>query len=196
MLSGIGGGAWPAHVPSLHLLLVRGAGTYAWELLSSVSDLDTIYVPIGMGSEICGVISARDASGQRTKVVGVVAENAPACALSFERGEAISTNSADTKADGLAFRVPVIGALEAIWAGADRVVTVTENQLKAAMRHYFTDTHNIAEGAGAAPLAALLRERGKMAGKRVGLILSGGNIDRNDYQRILMEDQNREEPTA
>ncbi|MDE0810952.1 MAG: threonine dehydratase [Alphaproteobacteria bacterium] len=182
--------------PSLHLLLVRGVGTYAWELLSSVSDLDTIYVPIGMGSGICGVISARDALGLRTKVVGVVAENAPAYALSFERGEAISTNSADTIADGLACRVPVIGALEAIWAGADRVVTVTEDQMKTAMRHYFTDTHNIAEGAGAAPLAALLKERGTMAGKRVGLILSGGNIDRNVYQKILMEDQNREEPTA
>jgi threonine dehydratase len=98
-------------------------------------------------------------------------------------------------ADGIACRVPVIGALEAIWAGADRVVTVTEDQMKAAMRHYFTDTHNIAEGAGAAPLAALLKERGTMAGKRVGLILSGGNIDRDVYQRILMEDQNREEPT-
>jgi threonine dehydratase len=182
--------------PSLHDHLVRGVGTYAWELLSSVSDLDTVYVPIGMGSGICGVIAARDALGLATKVVGVVAENAPAYALSFERREAISTNAADTMADGVACRVPVMAALEVIWAGADRVVIVTEEQMKAAMRHYFTDTHNIAEGAGAAPLAALLNERQAMAGKRVGLILSGGNIDRTVYQSILMEADNQEASAA
>jgi threonine dehydratase len=182
--------------PSLHAHLVRGVGTYAWELLSSVSDLDTVYVPIGMGSGICGVIAARDALGLRTKVVGVVAENAPAYALSFEAREAISTNTGDTMADGVACRVPVMAALEVIWAGADRVVTVTEEQMKAAMRHYFTDTHNIAEGAGAAPLAALLKEREAMAGKRIGLILSGGNIDRTVYQSILMEADSQEASAA
>jgi len=182
--------------PSLHELLVRGVGTYAWELFSTVPDLDTVYVPIGMGSGICGVIAARDALGLSTKVVGVVAENAPAYALSFQRREAISTNSADTMADGVACRVPVMMALEMIWAGVDRVVTVSEEAMKAAMRHYFTDTHNIAEGAGAAPLAALLKEREAMAGKRVGLILSGGNIDRTVYQSILMEADNKEASTA
>ena len=182
--------------PSLHEHLVRGVGTYAWELFSSVPDLDTVYVPIGMGSGICGVIAARDALGLATKVVGVVAENAPAYALSFERREAVSTNSADTMADGVACRVPVMAALEVIWGGADRVMTVTEVQMKAAMRHYFTDTHNIAEGAGAAPLAALLNEREAMGGKRVGLILSGGNIDRTVYQSILMEADNQEASAA
>lgn len=182
--------------PSLHEHLVRGVGTYAWELFSAVPDLDTVYVPIGMGSGICGVIAARDALGLATKVVGVVAENAPAYALSFERREAVSTNSADTMADGVACRVPVMMALEMIWRGADRVVTVSEDAMKAAMRHYFTDTHNIAEGAGAAPLAALLKEREAMAGKRVGLILSGGNIDRTVYQSILMEADNKEASTA
>jgi threonine dehydratase len=182
--------------PSLHDHLVRGVGTYAWELFSAVPDLDTVYVPIGMGSGICGVIAARDALGLSTKVVGVVAENAPAYALSFERREAISTNSAETMADGVACRVPVMSALEMIWAGADRVVTVSEEAMKAAMRHYFTDTHNIAEGAGAAPLAALLKERETMAGKRVGLILSGGNIDRTVYQSILMEADSKEVSTA
>lgn len=182
--------------PSLHDHLVRGVGTYAWELFSAVPDLDTVYVPIGMGSGICGVIAARDALGLSTKVVGVVAENAPAYALSFERREAISTNAADTMADGVACRVPVLSALEVIWAGADRVVTVSEDAMKAAMRHYFTDTHNIAEGAGAAPLAALLKEREAMVGKRVGLILSGGNIDRTVYQSILMEADNKEASTA
>jgi len=182
--------------PSLHEHLVRGVGTYAWELFSAVADLDTVYVPIGMGSGICGVIAARDALGLSTKVVGVVAENAPAYALSFERREAISTNAADTMADGVACRVPVMMALEMIWEGVDRVVTVSEDAMKAAMRHYFTDTHNIAEGAGAAPLAALLKERETMAGKRVGLILSGGNIDRTVYQSILMEADNMEASTA
>ncbi len=182
--------------PSLHDHLVRGVGTYAWELFSAVPDLDTVYVPIGMGSGICGVIAARDALGLSTKVVGVVAENAPAYALSFERREAISTNSAETMADGVACRVPVMSALEMIWAGADRVVMVSEEAMKAAMRHYFTDTHNIAEGAGAAPLAALLKERETMAGKRVGLILSGGNIDRTVYQSILMEADSKEVSTA
>jgi threonine dehydratase len=99
-------------------------------------------------------------------------------------------------ADGVACRVPVMMALEMIWEGVDRVVTVSEDAMKAAMRHYFTDTHNIAEGAGAAPLAALLKERETMAGKRVGLILSGGNIDRTVYQSILMEADNMEASTA
>jgi threonine dehydratase len=182
--------------PSLHEHLVRGVGTYAWELFSAVPDLDTVYVPIGMGSGICGVIGARDALGLATKVVGVVAENAPAYALSFERREAVSTNTADTMADGVACRVPAMDALEVIWAGADRVVRVSDAQIKAAMRHYFTDTHNVAEGAGAAPLAALLKERETMAGKRVGLILSGGNIDRAVYQSILMEADSQEASTA
>jgi threonine dehydratase len=182
--------------PSLHEHLVRGVGTYAWELFSAVPDLDTVYVPIGMGSGICGVIGARDALGLATKVVGVVAENAPAYALSFERRESVSTNTADTMADGVACRVPAMDALEVIWAGADRVVRVSDAQIKAAMRHYFTDTHNVAEGAGAAPLAALLKERETMAGKRVGLILSGGNIDRAVYQSILMEADSQEASTA
>jgi threonine dehydratase len=180
---------------SFHPALVRGVGTYAWELFSAVPDLDTVYVPIGMGSGICGVIAARDALGLRTRVVGVVAENAPSYALSFERRALIPTNSADTMADGVACRVPVIDALNVIWAGAERVVTVTESEIKAAMRHYFTDTHNVAEGAGAAPLAALLREREAMAGKRVGLILSGGNIDRTVYQAVLMEADSQEAET-
>jgi threonine dehydratase len=184
---------WKLHLfASFHPLLVRGVGTYAWEFLYSVPDLDTVYVPIGMGSGICGVIAARDALGLKTRVVGVVAATAPAYALSFERHEAVSTNSADTMADGVACRVPVAEALALIWAGADRVVTVTDDQIKASMRHYFTDTHNIAEGAGAAPLAALLKERETMAGKRVGLILSGGNIDRTVYQAVLMEADRQE----
>ena len=172
---------------SFHRWLVAGVGTYALELFRAVADIDTVYVPIGLGSGICGTIAARDALGLKTKVVGVVAENAPAYALSFAQKAAVSTNSADTIADGMACRVPDTAALAIIVEGADRVVTVSEDEIKAAMRHYFTDTHNVAEGAGAAPLAALLQERAHMAG-RVALILSGGNIDRDLYARVLREE--------
>jgi threonine dehydratase len=170
---------------SFHPWLVRGVASYALELFRAVADLDTVYVPIGLGSGICGTIAARDALGLRTKVVGVVAENAPAYALSFDRKAPVSTNGADTIADGMAVRVPDADALALILKGVERIVTVSEDQIMAAMRHYFTDTHNVAEGAGAGTLAALLKERDRMAGKRVALVLSGGNIDRPVYVRIL-----------
>lgn len=172
---------------SFHPWLVAGVGTYGLELLSAVSDIDTIYVPIGLGSGICATIAAREALRLTTRVVGVVAENAPTYALSFANKAPISTNSADTLADGMACRVPDNAALDIILRHADRIVAVSEDDIKAAMRHYFTDTHNVAEGAGAAPLAALLKEREQMAGKRVALILSGGNIDRQLYSGILAQ---------
>ncbi len=173
--------------PSFHPLLVRGVASYALEFFHAVPELDTVYVPIGMGSGISGVIAARDALGLKTKVTGVVSGNAPTYALSFAQGEPVSTNSADTMADGLACRVPVKEAVETINHGAERVVTVSDDEIRAAMRHYFTDTHNVAEGAGAAPLAALLKERDKIAGRRVGLVLSGGNVDREVYRAVLAE---------
>lgn len=173
---------------SFHPWLVAGVGSYALELFRAVAEIDTVYVPIGLGSGICGTMAARDALGLKTKVVGVVAENAPAYALSFAQKAAVSTNSADTIADGMACRVPDAEALDEILKGADRVVAVSEEAIKAAMRHYFTDTHNLVEGAGAAPLAALLGERQRMAGKRVALILSGGNIDRPLYASVLTGD--------
>jgi len=175
-------------VRSFHPTLVAGVGSYALELFRAVPDLDTVYVPIGLGSGICGTMAARNALGLKTKIVGVVAENAAAYSLSFAKKTAVSTNSADTIADGMACRVPDEAALEFIFKGAERVVTVTEDEIKAAMRHYFTDTHNLAEGAGAAPLAALLGERRRMEGKRVALILSGGNIDRPLYTSVLSGD--------
>ncbi len=173
--------------PSFHPLLVRGVASYALEFFHAVPELDTVYVPIGMGSGISGVIAARDALGLKTKVTGVVSGNAPTYALSFAQGEPVSTNSADTMADGLACRVPIKEAVESINHGAERVVTVSDDEIRAAMRHYFTDTHNVAEGAGAAPLAALLKERDKIAGRRVGLVLSGGNVDREVYRAVLAE---------
>ena len=170
-----------------HPDLVRGVASYPLELFRKVADLDTVYVPIGMGSGVCSTIAARDALGLKTKVVGVVAENAPAYALSFAQGEVVSTNSADTMADGVACRIPDADALSIILKGADRVVRVSEAEIMEAMRIYFTDTHNVVEGAGAAPLAALLQERDAMRGRKVALMVTGGNIDRVLYQRVLAE---------
>ncbi|RMD62234.1 MAG: threonine dehydratase [Alphaproteobacteria bacterium] len=172
-------------VPSFHELLVRGVATYSLELLRAVSDLDTVYVPIGLGSGICGMIAARNALGLRTRIVGVVAERAAAYALSFAAGKPVATDCADTMADGVAVRIPDAQALAIIRTGAERIVTVTDAEIAAAMRAYFADTHNVAEGAGAAALAALIQERERMAGRRVGVVLSGGNVDTALYQRIL-----------
>ena len=170
--------------PSFHDALVQGVASYSLEFLSAVPDLDIVYVPIGLGSGICGVIAARDALGRETEIVGVVAENAPAYSLSFKAKKPVSTNSADTMADGMACRVPVPDAVARINRGAARIVEVSDGEIEAAMRHYFTDTHNVAEGAGAAPLAAALKERARIAGKKIGLVLSGGNVDRDVFARV------------
>jgi threonine dehydratase len=172
-------------VKSFHPSLLGGVATYGWELLRAVPDLDTIYVPIGLGSGICSTILARDVLGLKTEIVGVVAENAPAYALSFETGKPISTNSADTIADGMACRVPVADALEIIGKGAARIVRVSETEIKSAMRAYFDDTHNVAEGAGAAGLAAALKDTQRKAGAKVGLILSGGNVDADVFAPVI-----------
>ncbi len=172
-------------VRAFHPWLVRGVASYGLEFLRGVPDLDTVYVPVGQGSGICSLIAVRDALGHGTRIVGVVAETAAAYALSFERGEPVSTNTADTIADGVACRVPDPAALAIILKGAERIVTVSDEAILAAMGHYLTDTHNLAEGAGAAPLAALLAERDAMAGRRVGLVLSGGNADVALVRRVV-----------
>lgn len=172
-------------VPSFHRDLVQGVATYARELFAEHADLDAVYVPIGMGSGICGLITVRDLLGLRTEIIGVVADNAPAFALSFEAGRPVQTNSARTFADGVACRDPPAQALDIIRSGAARIVRVSEDEIAEAVRLYYRTTHNLAEGAGAAPLAALMKERTRYAGKRVGLILSGGNIDMPTLARIL-----------
>jgi threonine dehydratase len=172
-------------LPSFHDWLVLGVASYALEFFRGADDLDTVYVPIGLGSGICATIAVRDALGLRTEIVGVVAAGAPAYALSFEAGRPVSTNSAETIADGVACRVPTAEAVERIGRGAARVLRVEDRQIEEAMRAYFTDTHNVAEGAGAAPLAALLQDPAKRRGHKVGLVLTGGNIDRAVYARIL-----------
>jgi threonine dehydratase len=172
-------------VPSFHADLVRGVATYALEMFTAKPELDAVYVPIGMGSGICGLITVRDLLGLDTEIVGVVAELAPAVALSFDAGRPVPTNSANTFADGMACRVPHEGALAIIRRGAARIVRVGEDEIAAAMRALWEDTHNVAEGAGAAALAALLKEREHMRQKRVGLVLSGGNIDRETLAEAL-----------
>jgi len=172
-------------VPPFHTELVKGVATYALELFKAAPDLDTVYVPIGCGSGICAVIAARDALGLNTRVVGVVSTEATAAKLSFEAGVIRETASADTFADGLAVRKPIAEAFAVYAQGAARIVSVTDEQIAEAMRVYYTDTHNLAEGAGAAALAALIQEREMMRGKRVGVILSGGNIDRSVYARVI-----------
>jgi threonine dehydratase len=172
-------------VPPFHRELVRGVATYAWELFTAHPGLDTVYVPIGCGSGICGVIAARDALGLATKVVGVVSDAAPCAKLSVEAGRLIETPTARTFADGMAVRVPVQAAFDIYRTGADRIVAVSDDEVADAIRAYYTDTHNLAEGAGAAPLAALLQERDRMAGSEVGVILCGGNIDADWMAEVL-----------
>jgi threonine dehydratase len=173
-------------VPSFHPDLVLGVATYALELLRKAPDLDVLYVPIGMGSGICGCILARDLLGLRTEIVGVQSTEAPSYALSFAAGTVVKTNSSNTLADGMATRVPDAGALAIIRKGASRIVQVTDDEVAAAIRAYWTDTHNLAEGAGAAALAAALQDRPQIRGKRVGLILSGGNIDFDLFGRWVV----------
>ena len=174
-------------VRSYDPLLVRGVASYGLELFRAVPDLDIVYVPIGLGSGICGVIAAREALGRTAEIVGVVTAAAPTYALSVAAGRPVATNSADTIADGLAVRVPDAAALDVIRRWAARIVTVTEAEIRRAMRILFTDTHNVAEGAGAAAFAAALQERYRLCGKQVAMIQTGGNIDRALFTEVLAE---------
>ncbi|HXC22892.1 MAG TPA: threonine dehydratase [Steroidobacteraceae bacterium] len=172
-------------IPSFHRDLIAGVASYALELFSAARDLDAVYVGMGMGSGLCAVIAVRDLLGLKTEIVGVSAAKAPANALSFAAGSAIPSPTANTFADGLATREPNTQAIAAICHGASRWVEVSEDEIAEAMRIYFDDTHQVAEGAGAAPLAALLKDRQRMTGKNVAVVLSGGNIERARYLRVL-----------
>jgi len=172
-------------VPPFHPELVKGVATYAMELFNAVPDLDTVYVPIGCGSGICAVIAARDALYLKTQIVGVVSTEAAGAKLSFDTGVIHETPSANTFADGLAVRKPVPDAFGVYAKGAARIVSVSDEQICEAMRIYYSDTHNLAEGAGAAALAALIQEREAMSGRKVGVILSGGNVDRPVFAQVI-----------
>jgi threonine dehydratase len=172
-------------VPSFHPLLMAGTGTYALEMFETAPPLDAVYVPVGMGSSICGVATAREALGLNTKIVGVVAKAAPASALSFATGKIVAHAVAPTIADGLSCRLPVEEALAIMLKYVERFVEVSEDEVSAAMRAIYEDTHNVAEGAGAAAVAAVLQERERVGGKRVGAVLTGGNVDREVFLAAL-----------
>jgi threonine dehydratase len=174
-------------VRSFDPALVRGVATYALELCRAVPGLDAIYVPIGMGSGICGCIAARDALGLKTEIVAVTAESAPSFLRSYEAGHPVEAAVAPTIADGMACRTQDPVAMAMISRGASRVVVVSENEIRSAMRIIFSDTHNTAEGAGAAAFAGLLKEADRMKGRRVAVILSGGNVDSEIFGKLLLE---------
>ncbi|RLA40991.1 MAG: threonine dehydratase, partial [Gammaproteobacteria bacterium] len=174
-------------MPSFHLDLVSGVATYAMEFFRAQPNLKRVYVPIGLGSGICGIICARNALGLETEIIGVVSNNADCYAQSYKAGHCIQTPTANTLADGMAVRVPNAQALEIIRENVTRIITVNDEQILSAMRIYFSDTHNIAEGAGAAPLAGLMKEKSLNTGEKVGLILSGGNVHRELYLRALAD---------
>ncbi|HEX6537331.1 MAG TPA: threonine dehydratase [Gemmatimonadaceae bacterium] len=172
-------------MPSFHPRLVAGVATYALELFQGAPPLDVVYVPVGLGSGACGVLAAREALGLATEVVAVVSAAAPAYALSLAAGRPVSHESTTAIADGMACRTPDPTALAILRDRIARVVMVTDAEVEAAMRAIFSDTHNVAEGAGAAALAAALQERERIAGRRVAVVLTGANVDRDVYARVL-----------
>jgi threonine dehydratase len=173
-------------VPSFHRDLVAGVASYALELFDAVPRLDAVLVPIGMGSGACGVIAARDALGLDSEVIGVVSAGAPAYALSLEAGRAIAHEVTTELADGMACRIPDQTALDILKRGLSQVVLASDRDIAAAMRTLFECTHQVAEGAGAAALAAAMTLP-RLRGRRVAVILSGGNVDRDVYARVLQE---------
>lgn len=174
-------------VPAFHRNLLLGVATYSVELLRALPQLDRVYVPIGLGSGICGMIAARSALGHRVEIVGVVSEHAPAYALSFAARRAIDHAVSTELADGLACRVPEQASLELILEHVHHVVRVTDAEVAAAMRAIYTDTHNVAEGAGAAGFAAILQERASLAGKCIATVVSGGNVDLRLFAQVLSQ---------
>ncbi|MCB1926047.1 MAG: threonine dehydratase [Gammaproteobacteria bacterium] len=172
-------------VPPFHIELVRGVATYAYELFTAIPRLDRVYVPIGCGSGICGLIAVRDMLGLDTEIVGVVSTAADGAKRSFETGTLTETATAATFADGMAVRVPVAEAYAIYAAGAADVVAVSDDAVAEAMRILFRDTHNVAEGAGAAAFAAVMQDAARLRNKRVAAILTGGNVDTAVFAEVL-----------
>jgi threonine dehydratase len=175
-------------VDSFHERLVMGTATYALEFLQSTPPLARVYVPIGLGSSICGVSAARNALGLTTEIVGVVASGSPSYALTFRQREVVDAPSRTAIADGLACRTPNRSAMEIIWENVARIIEVSDAEIEAAMRAIYQDTHNVAEGAAAAALAGALKERDVNRGMRIGIVLTGGNVDANVFARVLAEE--------
>jgi threonine dehydratase len=175
------------HVPSYHRNIVKGVATYWLEFFSAVQNVDIVYVPIGQGSGISSCAVVRNGMNLKTKIVGVVAEGAPAYALSFAAKKKVGAAVTTLLADGMACRLPDDNSLGVVLQNVDHIVQVSEEEIREAMRIYFTDTHNVAEGAGAAGLAAALKEKDSLAARRVGLVISGGNVDHDVFARVLMD---------
>ena len=174
-------------VESMHPCLVQGTATYALEFLKAAPPLRTVYVPIGLGSSICGISAARNALGLATEIVGVVASESPSYAVSFRERRVVEVPSTTRLADGLACRLPNADAMSVIWANVARIVEVSDAEIASAMRAYYEDTHNLAEGAAAAALAGAMQERATLDSAPIGIILTGGNIDRDLYREVLEE---------
>jgi threonine dehydratase len=177
-----------AMIDSFHERLVMGTATYALEFFKGAPPLDAIYVPIGLGSSICGVAAVRNALGIKTEIVGVVAAQSPSYALSFAQQKIVEAPSATRIADGLACRTPNPTAMESIWNHVARIVEVSDAEIVDAMRAYYQDTHNLAEGAAAAALAAAIREAPILCGRRIGLVLTGANVDAPVFAKVLAGD--------
>jgi len=173
-------------VDSFHERLVMGTATYALEFFQAAPPLDAVYVPVGLGSSICGVSAARNALELKTEIVGVVAAQSPSYSLSFKQRKVVESPSLTAIADGLACRRPNAQAMEVIWANVARIIEVTDAEIAQAMRALYEDTHNLAEGAGAAGLAGALKEKEHNGGKRIGIVLTGGNVDRQAYAQVLV----------
>ncbi|MCW5232744.1 threonine dehydratase [Verminephrobacter eiseniae] len=172
-------------IPSFHRDLVCGVATCWMELLRAQPDLDVLFVPIGQGSEICAAVAARRALNLRTRIIGVVSAHALAYKLSFESRSKVESPVTTLIADGVACRVPDESSLAVISDQVEEIMAVSDDEVAAAMKLYFTATHNVAEGAGAAALAAAMQIRPRLAGLRVGLALSGGNVDHDMFAQIL-----------
>lgn len=172
-------------IPSFHKSLIFGVATYSQELLYAVPDMEVVYVPIGLGSGICGMVAARDALGLKTEIVGVVSAHAMAYFNSFSSKVLVESQVSTMLADGMACRTPEHGALEVIWQGVERIVAVTDNEVAHAMRILYSCTHNVCEGAGAAATAAAIQERSKIIGRKVAVVVSGGNVDGNIFASVL-----------
>jgi threonine dehydratase len=172
-------------VPAYHRDLAWGNAVSMLNFLRNAPPLERVYIPIGMGTGICALVAARDALGLPTRIIGVAADRAPAIALSFDSGRLVAHAASTRIADGMACSTPSAEALEIILGGAQGVVRVSDDEIEAAMRAYFSDTHNVAEGAAGAALAALLGDRGRAPGGRVGVVLTGGNVDASTFARVL-----------
>jgi threonine dehydratase len=172
-------------ISSFDPLLVTGVATYSLELLRAVKDLDVVYVPIGLGSGICGMLAVRDALELNTEIVGVVSAHANTYAKSFVSRSPVESTVSTKIADGIDCRVPEQSALDLIWKGVERIVQVSDTEIAESMRIMYECTHNVCEGAGAAAIAAALQESSKNKGQKVAVIASGGNVDRDVFTKIL-----------